>query len=117
MKNNKIKNLVKASYKNEQLDSDTVNKIADHFSRNSLKQYIKLIKQEEGKKQVIVTSPTVLSEKDRDMIQKQFPDKKIVYILDPEMISGIKIVDKDVEYEISLKRTFNDIIDHINNYD
>lgn len=114
---NKIKNLVDESYVHGQLDSETVEMIADHFNRNSLKQYIKLLKQEEGKKQVIVTSPTVLLEKDRNMIQKQFADKKIVYILDPEMISGIKIVDKDVEYEISLKHTFNDIIDHINNYD
>lgn len=113
----KIKHLVKESYRNEQLDPETVEMIADHFNRNALKQYIKLLKQEEGKKQVIVTSPTVLLEGDRTMIQKQFPDKKIVYILDPEMISGIKIVDKDVEYEISLKRTFSDIIDHINNYD
>jgi F0F1-type ATP synthase delta subunit len=113
----KIKDLVKASYKNGQLDPDTVSTIADHFNRHSLKEYIKLIKQEEGAKQVVVTSPKVLTDTDRTMIQNQFPDKKIIYILDPEMISGIKIVDKDVEYEISLKRTFNDIIDHINNYD
>lgn len=105
-----IQKLVMASYKNNQLDSKVVAMIADKMNRQTLKQYINLLRQEEKKKQVMITSPKSLSESDMKKLQDQFPGKKIIYILDPEMISGIRIVDKDMEYETSLNQTFNDII-------
>ena len=105
-----IQKLVLQSYKNNQLDPKVVAMIADKMNRQSLKQYINLLKQEETKKQVMITSPKSLSESDKKKLQGQFPGKKFIYILDPEMISGIRIVDKDTEYETSLSQTFNDII-------
>ena len=105
-----IQKLVLESYKGGQLDSKIVAMIADKMNRQSLKQYINLLKQEESKKQVMITSPKSLSESDKKKLHSQFPGKKIIYVLDPEMISGIRIVDKDTEYETSLNQTFNDII-------
>lgn len=109
-----IKKLVLHSYKNNQLDAKIVGAIADRMNRQSLKQYINLLRQEENKKQVIITSPKSLSASDMQKLKGQFPGKKFIYIIDPEMISGIRIVDKDTEYETSLSQTFNDIIRFLN---
>src|SRR5258705_8325278 len=105
-----IQKLVLQSYKNNQLDGKVVAMIADRMNRQSLKQYIHLLKQTEKKKQVIITSPKSLTTADMKKLEGQFPGKKFIYILDPEMINGIRISDKDNEYETSLKQTFNDII-------
>ena|SRR3989344_3295464 len=109
----RIKILAAKSYKNNQLDPKIVSLIADHLNRQSLKQYIRMLKQEEGKKQVIVTSPKSLTDLDKKKLQGQFPGKKFIYIFDPEMISGIRVVDKDTEFETSLNQTFNDIIRYL----
>lgn len=113
----KLKNLVLESYHNGQLDSKTVELLADHMNRQALKQYISLLKHEENKKQVTITSPKALVEADRKKVQDLFPKKQIIYVLDPAMISGIRIVDRDSEYEVSLNQTFNDIINHLTKYD
>lgn len=116
-KKKKIQKFVSNSYHGEQLDSKTVEMIADHMNRQTLKQYINSLKQEEDKKQVTITSPKSLTDKDMQTLKNLFPDKRIIYILDPEMINGIQITDNDREYELNLNRTFNDIIDHLSRYD
>lgn len=114
MRKQQLKTLVAKSYKNNKLDPKIVEMIADKINRQSLKQYIRLLKQEESKKQVIVTSPKSLTDVDKKNLQSQFPGKKIIYILDPEMMSGIRIADKDTEFESSINQTFNDIIRFLN---
>src|SRR5207237_2919783 len=96
-KKKKLHKFVSESYKGEQLDSKTVELIADHMNRQTLKQYISLLKQEENKKQVTITSPKSLKEEDKKTLKNLFPDKAIIYILDPEMINGIQITDNDKE--------------------
>ena len=91
--------------------------IADHMNRQTLKQYINMLKQEEKRKQVMITSPKALTEQDKKTLGELFPKKKIIYVLDPEMINGIQIADNDKEYELNLNRTFHDIINHLSKYD
>lgn len=112
-----IQGLVVKSYKEDQLDPSTVDLIANKLSRRQLKEYIKLLKQQESKKQVIVTVPKSLTSEEREMIQKLFNNKKILYTVDPSMISGIRIVDNDVEYEISLDQIFQSLIAHVSRLD
>jgi F-type H+-transporting ATPase subunit gamma len=113
----KLENLVQASYKNGQLDKDTADFIASKLTRNDLKLYIKLLDQEENKKQVFVTASTQLDKASQEKIQHLFPDKKVVYAIDPSMISGIKVVENDVEFEINLNRRFHDIIQFLSKND
>ncbi len=113
----KLQDLVTESYKGEDLDSKTIEMLADHMNRQTLKQYISLLKQNEKKNQVMITSPKSLKETDKKTLQDLFPKKKIIYVMDPEMINGIQITDNDKEYEINLNRTFHDIIDHLSKYD
>ena len=114
---NNIKTLAEQSYKDNILDAQTVSYIADHLNRHELKDYIRFLKNEEHKKEVIVTVPKELNEKDKKMITQMFTDKNIIYMIDPKMISGIKITNGDVEYEISLNQMFHDIMNYINAHD
>lgn len=112
-----IQGLVLKSYNNNQLDQATVELIANKLTRRELKQYIRLLKQQEVKKQVFVTVPKTLSSEERDMIQKLFVGKKILFKVDPGMISGIRIVDNDVEYEVSLDKIFSSLLAHMSKLD
>ena len=110
--------LVAHSYTDEgYLDEKTIDQITEHMNRKTLKEYLRVLKQEEKKRQVIVNSPTPLTPEDRAKMQAQFPTKKIFYMIDPEMISGIQVVNNDEELEISLNQTFDDIINHLSKYD
>jgi len=110
-----IEELVQASYKDGKLDEATVKNIADKLNRNMLKMFISLIKQEEKKKMVFVTTPKPLSTKDREKVKSLFPKKKIVEEIDPAMIGGIKVVENDEAFDMDLNRTFHDIIRFVNN--
>ena len=114
---NFIQGLVLKSYKADQLDPSIVDLVANKLTRRQLKEYIKLIKQQEGKSQVIVTVPKSLTGEEREMIQTLFVNKKVLYAIDPAMISGIRIVDNDVEYEISLDQIFQNLMAHVGRLD
>lgn len=115
--NKKLKELAKQSYKNGKLDQEAVKYIADRLSRNDLKEYIRLLKQEEMKSQVFVTSAEKLSKEDLAKIQKLYPGMEINHSIDKSMLSGVRIVENNKEYEINLNRTFHDIIGFLSTND
>lgn len=117
MDKNNLEQLVKESYKEGKLDRETVDYIADRLTRNKLKQYINFLKEEERKKIVFVTTPKPLTAADKKKITDLFPKKTIVENIDPKMISGIKLVENDEEYEFNLNQTFHDIIRFVSNND
>src|SRR5579871_2577889 len=95
-----VEELVQASYQDGNLDEATVKKIADKLNRSMLKIYISMLKQEEKKKMVFVTTPKPLQESDRDKIKSLFAKKKIIEEIDPAMIGGIKVVHNDEAFEM-----------------
>lgn len=105
-----LKKLVKESYKDGKLVQENVEYIADKLSRKDLKQFINLLRQEEAKNDVFVTSAEELSKEDVVKIEKLYPGMNIVRSVDPSMIEGVRIVENNKEYEINLNRTFHDII-------
>jgi F0F1-type ATP synthase delta subunit len=112
-----LKKLAEQSYTGNTLNEEIVNKIAVQLSRKDLKNYIKLLKAIESKKEVYITSAAKLTDSDLKRIQSLFPDKKLMCVIDSTMISGIKIVENDEEYEINLNRTFHDIINFLSKND
>jgi F0F1-type ATP synthase delta subunit len=112
-----LEELVQASYNEGNLDEATVKKISEKLTRSMLKIYISMLKQEEKKKMVFVTTPKPLSAKDREKIKSLFPKKKIIEEIDPAMIGGIRVVENDEAFEMDLNRTFRDIIRFVNNND
>lgn len=117
MNKKKLEELVQASYNNEQLDEKTVALIADKLNRNILKQYIAMLKQEEKKHMVFVTTPKPLQRTELEKLKELFPKKKIIEQIDPAMIAGIKIVQNDDAYDMDLNQTFSDIIRSVANND
>lgn len=111
MSGKKLKTIVATSYKNDILDSIKVYAIADSLTRAELKQYINGLKNHENKKNVIVTTPFKTS--NGIVFEKLFPNKKIVYKIDPSLMLGLKIRDNDNVYEFNLKNTLDDIIFYI----
>jgi F0F1-type ATP synthase delta subunit len=117
MINVNVKKLVDDSFKDGKLIQENVEYIAERLSRKELKQYIHLLKEEELKKQVFVTSAETLSKEDLGKIQKLYPGMEIVSSVDKSMISGVRIVENNKEYEINLNRTFHDIIGFLSTND
>jgi F0F1-type ATP synthase delta subunit len=105
-----LKNLVKLSYNNDQLDQESIEQISQRLSRFDLKRFIRLLKDEEKKKEIFVTSAKALTTTDVEKIKKLFPEKRVVTAVDSSMINGVKIIENDEEYKIDLNGTFHDII-------
>lgn len=104
MKKNIIKKLAEQSYTKNTLDHDKITKITKNLKREDLKVYIKDLKTLEAKKTVTITLPSDESAKEiRNHFLKIYPDKKMVFSIDPSLLSGIRVVDYDNEYELSLR--------------
>ena len=110
---NKVTKFALASYTHDHLDAEIVDTIATKLTRRELKHYIRLLKHMESKKEIMVTIPKELNKQEQDMIKQLFPEKRVNYMIDAEMVSGIKIIDSDMEYELSLNKTFHDIITYL----
>lgn len=114
----KIKSLVEFSYKNHSLDEKKVKKIISLLKRSELKQYINEIKAKEQRKNALVTLPYYPSKEEQKKVQNLFPGKKIIYIVDPSLIVGIKVVNNDLVSEFSLKDALESLVDQqVKNYD
>jgi len=112
-----IKKIALASYTKNELDSKKVKRIAGLLTRNSLKQYIKELKLLENKKTITILTPA-FSKKTQDDIKKKFAkifvDKKIIIDSDSSLILGVKVIDNDLIYDLSLKNTLDNLNMHIN---
>ncbi len=110
-----IKKLALASYTNDKLDKQKVNRIVKHFTRSELKSYIKYLKLNEKTKNIIVEVSS-LSGKEQIMkqIKKYYPNKNISLLENKEIIAGIKITNNDIIYEANLKSKLENLVKYIN---
>jgi F0F1-type ATP synthase delta subunit len=112
----KIKELAKISYEDSDLSDKIVDKISSKLTRSDLKKYIREIKITEKKKNVIVTIPTLPNKEDQKKLQSLFPKKKIIYIIDPSLLIGLRVEDNDLISEISLRENFQELINHVTQF-
>lgn len=113
-----INNLVTASYTNKNLDLERVQKIAEFLNRKMLKAYIKALKRFEKKMTVFVDMPNTPNDTEKNEIKGLFPEKKIIYNIDPTLLAGMRLSADDILYELSMKDSLNKILDEIEqNYD
>lgn len=104
MKKNLIKKLAEQSYTKNALDSGKIAQVSKKLKREDLKVYIKNLKTLESKKTVTVTLPSDEGINEiKSHFVKIYPDKKINFSIDPTLITGIRVVDFDNEYELSLR--------------
>lgn len=113
MNKKQIKQLAIQSYTKDNLDSKKVRLIANRLTRSELRTYVKFLKSYENQKKVTVFTPkSVVNNRN---FSKIFPNKKIVFETDPSLLVGLRVVDNDNVYELSLKNTLEDLKSHINN--
>jgi F0F1-type ATP synthase delta subunit len=104
MKKNVIKKLAEQSFKKDNLDEKLVMKVAKNLKREDLKVYIKDLKNISAQKTVTVTIPSSKGASDmKKYFDKIYPGKRIVFKVDESLLTGIKVVDYDNVYELSLK--------------
>lgn len=108
-----IKQLTLQSYKGNSLDEEKVKTIANLLSRHQLKQYIKELKSHESKKNVVIHVPFLPKVEDQEKIKQLFFSKKVIYIIEPSLMVGLKVVDNDIVYDFNLKNTLEELASHV----
>ena len=108
-----LKLLAKKSFKGSYMDQKKVKRIAGLLKRSELKQYINYLKLINDQKKVTVIVPKISGDKKNlQNLRRTYPGKRIVYLEDPSIILGTRIIDNDKIYELNLK----DTLDSLNNY-
>lgn len=105
-----IRQLVQASYTKNQLDEKKVAKIASLLSKADLKAYVRSLKLEEKKHKVYLALATkTIYNKARKEFEKVFEGKEIVFTEDPSLLLGMRVLDNDMLYEVSLAEKLNQL--------
>ena len=113
-----ISQLVGASYTKGNLDPEKVDKIATFLNRKMLKLYIKALKSREKQDSIFVDAPFTIEDAYENMFEDLYPNKKIIYNTDESLVSGVKITNGDLIYEMSIKSALEKILEKVNeNYD
>lgn len=115
MTKKQIQELVLDSYSNNSINPEKVDKISEQMDRRELKEYIKALKNYENKNSVIITLPSLPKEEDTKKFSSLFPNKKIVYNIDPSLMLGVRIKNRDLITEVNLKDTLEDMLKHVSN--
>lgn len=117
MNKKKIQQLITLSYTKGVLDEKKVQTIGNIMNRKQLKRYIRGLKNEENKKRVVVTTPHQLSSTEKKQFETLFKNKNLEFILDPSIITGVRIQKNDVIFENSLSQTFGQLTKVLGNYE
>lgn len=117
MAKKQIKKLALASYTGNVLDFKKTKKISGLLTRADLKQYIKELKLLENQKNVKILIPSVKKNVNKDIVRrfkKVFSGKNVIIEEDPSLILGVKIIDNDLIYDLSLRNTLDSLNTYIN---
>ena len=109
-----IKKLAEQSFTNENLDTKKIKRIIGLLGKKQLKVYIKFLKKLENERLVWVFTPMdKVEDKITGKIKSMFPNKRIEYVKDPNLIVGLRVVDNDMVYEFNLKDSLDNLITHL----
>lgn len=118
----KIKKIAILSFdKNQNLNPEKIKAIKKTLKQNELREYVKAIKKIENQKTIELVIPNENTTELKEIlksIEKAYPDKKIVVKYDPSLIAGIRIINDDNVYELSVQGMLEDALSTIaKNYD
>lgn len=115
MTKKQIRKLTAASFNKNNLDIKLVNRITKDLSRNELRTYIKILKENAKTKTVILVIPKIVNKSiTLKEMKKLFPGKNIQFKEDKSLIGGIKIIDGDIIYESNIKNRLDNLVSFIN---
>lgn len=112
--NKNIIKLAQESINNGKIDQKRVDLISKRLTRTELKDYIKVLKNLTTKNKVYITLPTQPSEKQKKEFSSLFNNKEIVYNIDASIFPGIRILQGDLQYEVSLRNSMQQLLVHLN---
>jgi F0F1-type ATP synthase delta subunit len=107
-----INKLVSASYKKDELDSESVKKIASLLSRRDLKAYIRSLKLSEKARAISLVLP-MKSVYNKTTFEALFQGKQITVSEDPSLLLGLKIIDNDMVYDMTLKDRLENFVQEL----
>lgn len=102
-----INQLVIASYTKEQLDNKKVQRIAKILSRADLKKYIRGLKLTEKANTISLVLPD-MKFYNRSLLG--YTKKNITVLEDTSLLMGVKIIDNDTVYDMTLKNNLQAFI-------
>ena len=110
-----LQQLVLASYTGKNLNAKRVDEISNSLDKQDLKAYIRALKLMEQQKKVIVVMPkkSVYNTR-RKTLENLFPEKEFIFEEDPSLLLGMRLIDNDMVYEMSLKERLESILDEVN---
>ena len=104
-----LRKLATSCYIDSRLDEKKVDQVASLLTHKDLKQFVKLVRREEMKKTVIVTSAQKLATPLQKEIEQMYTGKTIQFQTDANLLTGMKIQNADMIYEQSLKNSLEHI--------
>lgn len=113
MKQKNIKTLAEASFTDNEIDEKRVNMIAAKLKRKDLRTYIKALRLVQQQHTVTVEMPTAVDESAQQDLQLRFPDKKIIYSINKDILAGMRIIDNDLLYDFSLQNKIDKAVKHL----
>lgn len=111
-----IKRLAIASYKDNKLDEDNVNRIAVNLNRRELRGYIKALRDLQNKYTVYVDYASHLEDNYKREIVGLFPNKSVIFREDKDLVLGIKITENDIVSNINLSNSLSQITAYVEKY-
>ncbi|OGH42296.1 MAG: hypothetical protein A3H79_00860 [Candidatus Levybacteria bacterium RIFCSPLOWO2_02_FULL_36_8b] len=109
-----LRQLINLSYEKMTLNQEKVELISKYLNRKELKEYLKALKKWENETSVIISLPKMPEIEEQKMFLNLFPNKKIVYNIDPGLLVGVEIKNNDLIYNLNLKNTLENLLKHIN---
>lgn len=113
MKQAVIKKLAQESFIDDSLNEKRVNLIVARLKRKDLRSYIKTLKLIQQRQTVNVEVSSAVDEMVGQDLQLRFPDKKIVYTINKDILAGMKITDNDILYDFSIENKIDRLVKHL----
>lgn len=120
MDKNLLKRLVDYSFVDNELSAKRVGEVSKLLKnkREHLKEYASALKRKEKSMSVFIDVPTNNFDQYKKQLKKIYPNRKIIWNIDPSLLLGVRITEGDNVFEMSLKKSLDSIISKIgHNYD
>lgn len=110
-----LKQLVDYSFVGNELGPKRVGEISKMLKnkREHLKDYVSALKRKEKSLSVFIDVPSDNFDLYKEKLEKIFPNRKIIWNIDPSLLLGIRITEGDNVLDLSLKRSLDNIVSEI----
>lgn len=113
MTTKQIKQLASISFADNKLDDKKISFIAAKLKRTDVREYVKMVQMMNGQRTVTVQSAQPADQSVLKQLSIRFPDKKILYTIDKQVLAGMRIIDNDILYDYSLDNKLDTLIKHL----